>query len=166
MQNLLIAGVPLIARMPLVRHPWRSWLGGDLLRPCLWIRLGPKSVDSRAVEKRQTYIATRDCKTAEFKQSQFERGRIIGLKEAGRHICRSYAAIRRFWQQWAYKDILQRHDGSGRPRATADREDRFIVRLDVTVPDSSLSTIRSATRTQVSTTTIHRRLIERKLRSY
>ncbi|GFT48281.1 HTH_Tnp_Tc3_2 domain-containing protein [Trichonephila clavipes] len=61
---------------------------------------------------------------------------------------------------------FQRQDGSDRSKATADREDRLIVRSAVTVLDSSLSTIRRAARTRVYTMTIHRRLIERNLRSY
>ncbi|GFT88708.1 HTH_Tnp_Tc3_2 domain-containing protein [Trichonephila clavipes] len=103
----------------------------------------------------------------------FERGRIIGLKEAGWtnrriacHISRSNAAIRRRRQEWADHGRIQRPDGRGRPRSTADREDILIVRSTVTAPDSSLSTIRCAIRTRVSTMTIHRRLIENNLRSY
>ncbi|GFV14507.1 HTH_Tnp_Tc3_2 domain-containing protein [Trichonephila clavipes] len=61
---------------------------------------------------------------------------------------------------------FQRHDGSGRSRDTADREDRLIVRSAVTASHFSLSTIRRTTRTRVSTMTIHRRLIERNLRSH
>ncbi|GFT14453.1 transposable element Tcb1 transposase [Trichonephila clavipes] len=61
---------------------------------------------------------------------------------------------------------FQRHDGSDRPRVIADRDDRLIVISAVTTPDSSLSTIKLVTRTLVSTTTIHRRLIERNLFSY
>ncbi|GFT08961.1 HTH_Tnp_Tc3_2 domain-containing protein [Trichonephila clavipes] len=60
----------------------------------------------------------------------------------------------------------QCHVGSGRPRATADRKDRLIIRSTVTAPDLSLSTIRRVTRTLVSTLTIHKRQIERNLRSY
>ncbi|GFT90485.1 transposable element Tc1 transposase [Trichonephila clavipes] len=37
---------------------------------------------------------------------------------------------------------FQCHDSIGRPRATADREDRLIARSAVKAPDSSLSTIR------------------------
>ncbi|GFW09465.1 HTH_Tnp_Tc3_2 domain-containing protein [Trichonephila clavipes] len=62
--------------------------------------------------------------------SEFERGRIIGLKEAlwtnrkiTRHMGRRDAAIRRCWQEWVDSGRFQRHDGSGRPKATADRED-------------------------------------------
>ncbi|UYV82315.1 hypothetical protein LAZ67_21001686, partial [Cordylochernes scorpioides] len=36
---------------------------------------------------------------------------------------------------------MQRQDGSGRPRATTEREDRAIVRMAVAAPESTLSTI-------------------------
>ncbi|GFY06000.1 HTH_Tnp_Tc3_2 domain-containing protein [Trichonephila clavipes] len=72
--------------------------------------------------------------------TEFERGRIIELKEA----------------EWVENGRFQRHDGSGRIR----------VRSAVTASDSSLSTIRRTTRTRVSTMTIHRRLIEQNLLSY
>ncbi|GFW39114.1 HTH_Tnp_Tc3_2 domain-containing protein [Trichonephila clavipes] len=105
--------------------------------------------------------------------SEFERGRIIEMKEAGwpnrrivRHMGRSDAASRRCLQKWVESGRFQRHDGSGRPRATADREDRLIIRSAITSSNSSLSTIRRATRTRVSTMTIHRRLKGRNLRSY
>ncbi|GFX72476.1 HTH_Tnp_Tc3_2 domain-containing protein [Trichonephila clavipes] len=76
---------------------------------------------------------------------------------------RSDATIRRCWQEWVDIGRFQRHDGSGRPRAREDREDRLIVRSAVTVPDSSLSVIRRATRTSVTFMTINKRLIERNL---
>ncbi|GFU70330.1 HTH_Tnp_Tc3_2 domain-containing protein [Trichonephila clavipes] len=88
--------------------------------------------------------------------SEFERGRIIGLKEAGwathrinRHIGRSNAVIRRCWQEWMENVRFQRHDGSGPPRATAHQEDKLIVRSAVTELDSSLSTNRRTTRTRI-----------------
>ncbi|GFW84345.1 HTH_Tnp_Tc3_2 domain-containing protein [Trichonephila clavipes] len=99
--------------------------------------------------------------------SEFERGRIIGRKEGGwanwRTACQmgqSDAAIRRCWQELVGYGRFQRHDGSGRPRATADQESILITRSGVTALDSSLSTIRRTTRTRVSTMNIHRRLIE------
>ncbi|GFW36510.1 HTH_Tnp_Tc3_2 domain-containing protein [Trichonephila clavipes] len=61
---------------------------------------------------------------------------------------------------------FQRHDGSGRPTVTANLEDSLIVISAVTAPDLSLSTIRRATHTRVSSKTIHRRLIEQNLRSH
>ncbi|GFW95848.1 DUF4817 domain-containing protein [Trichonephila clavipes] len=46
-------------------------------------------------------------------------------------------AIKRCWQEWVHSGKFQRHDSSGRPRATADRKDRLIVRLVITALDSS-----------------------------
>ncbi|GFU31085.1 transposable element Tc1 transposase [Trichonephila clavipes] len=61
---------------------------------------------------------------------------------------RSDAAIRRCWQEWVANGRFQRHDGSGRPRAIADREDRLIFISAVIAPDSSSSAIRRVTRTR------------------
>ncbi|GFY31722.1 HTH_Tnp_Tc3_2 domain-containing protein [Trichonephila clavipes] len=61
--------------------------------------------------------------------SEFERGRIIGLKEGGwanrriaRHMGRNNAAIKRRWHEWVFNDKFQRHDGNGRPRATTEQD--------------------------------------------
>ncbi|GFW09415.1 HTH_Tnp_Tc3_2 domain-containing protein [Trichonephila clavipes] len=62
--------------------------------------------------------------------------------------------------------IPKRLDGSGLPRATADRVDRLTVRSAVTAPDSLLLTIRREARTRVSTIAVHRQLIEQNLRLY
>ncbi|GFX33001.1 probable protein phosphatase CG10417 [Trichonephila clavipes] len=51
------------------------------------------------------------------------------------HVCNF-----RFSEYWKHRD------GSGRPRTTADEEDRLIVRSAVTAPESSLSTIKCTTR--------------------
>ncbi|GFW21075.1 hypothetical protein TNCV_2703151 [Trichonephila clavipes] len=53
------------------------------------------------------------------------------LKEVGWamqpiYMGRSNAAIRRWWQEWVDTGRFQRLDGSGRPRATTDQEDRLI----------------------------------------
>ncbi|GFU14061.1 hypothetical protein TNCV_2536151 [Trichonephila clavipes] len=45
-------------------------------------------------------------------------------------------------QEWVDSGRVQRHDGTGEPRDTADQEDRLIVRSAVTALHSSLSTIR------------------------
>ncbi|GFV26668.1 transposable element Tc1 transposase [Trichonephila clavipes] len=50
---------------------------------------------------------------------------------------RSDTAIRRCWQEWVENGRFQRHNSSDRPRATADQEDRLIVRLAVTALDQS-----------------------------
>ncbi|GFY04169.1 uncharacterized protein TNCV_1199471 [Trichonephila clavipes] len=76
------------------------------------------------------------------------------------------AAIRRSWQQWVNISRFERHDLSSRPKATADQEHRLIVRFAVTASDSSLSTIRHATRKRVSIIITYIRLIVRNLYSY
>ncbi|GFU01275.1 hypothetical protein TNCV_1368651 [Trichonephila clavipes] len=50
--------------------------------------------------------------------------------------------IRRCWQEWVDSGRFRCHDGSCRPKATEDQEDRLTVRSAVTALDSSLSTIR------------------------
>ncbi|GFW12326.1 HTH_Tnp_Tc3_2 domain-containing protein [Trichonephila clavipes] len=88
-------------------------------------------------------------------EKDFDKGRIIELKEAdwanrriARHMGRRDAAIRRYWQEWVENGRFQFHDGSGRPMATADQEDRVIFRS--LASDSSLSTIRRTARSRVS----------------
>ncbi|GFU81524.1 HTH_38 domain-containing protein [Trichonephila clavipes] len=63
--------------------------------------------------------------------TDFDRGRIIGLREAGwsnrrigRHLGRSDIVVARCWQQWITEGRVYRRGGSGRPRNTNDREDR------------------------------------------
>ncbi|GFS79863.1 DDE_3 domain-containing protein [Trichonephila clavipes] len=56
------------------------------------------------------------------------------------------------------------HGGSGPPKATADRDDILTIKSAVTALNSSLSTIRRAIRTPVSTMTIRRRKYGKKIR--
>ncbi|GFW18307.1 HTH_Tnp_Tc3_2 domain-containing protein [Trichonephila clavipes] len=65
--------------------------------------------------------------------SQFERGKIIGMMEAGwsarrvaRQLGRSDCVVRRCWDQWIQKMSFTRRPGSGRPRQTSHQEDRHI----------------------------------------
>ncbi|GFW39787.1 transposable element Tcb2 transposase [Trichonephila clavipes] len=67
--------------------------------------------------------------------TDFDRGRIIGLREAGwsnrrigRHLGRSDMVVARCWQSGSQKRVYRR-GGSGRPRNTNDREDRAIRRV-------------------------------------
>ncbi|GFX88136.1 HTH_Tnp_Tc3_2 domain-containing protein [Trichonephila clavipes] len=79
--------------------------------------------------------------------SEFERDRIIELKEG----------------DWAVGESLVIWVRAMRPLEDVVK---IVVRLAVTVLVSSLLNIRRMTCTRVSTMTIHRRLIERNLRSY
>ncbi|GFV61223.1 transposable element Tcb2 transposase [Trichonephila clavipes] len=58
--------------------------------------------------------------------SQFERGRIIGMMEAGcsgrrvsRELGLSDCVVRRYWDQWIREMSFTRRPGSGRPRQTS-----------------------------------------------
>ncbi|GFV35533.1 transposable element Tcb2 transposase [Trichonephila clavipes] len=65
--------------------------------------------------------------------SQFERGRIIGMMEAGwsarrvvRQLARSNCVVRRYWDQWIREMSFTQRPGSRRPRQTSRREDRTL----------------------------------------
>ncbi|GFY03028.1 HTH_Tnp_Tc3_2 domain-containing protein [Trichonephila clavipes] len=80
--------------------------------------------------------------------TDFDRGRIIGLKEAGwsnrrigRHLGRSDMVVARCWQQWITEGRVYRRGGSERPRNTNDREDRAIRRVATSAPTTSLASI-------------------------
>ncbi|GFU62238.1 HTH_Tnp_Tc3_2 domain-containing protein [Trichonephila clavipes] len=80
--------------------------------------------------------------------TDFDRGRIISLREAGwsnrrigRHLGRSDMVVARCWQQWITEGRVYRHGGSGRPRNTNDREDRAIRRVATSAPTTSLASI-------------------------
>ncbi|GFU96086.1 HTH_38 domain-containing protein [Trichonephila clavipes] len=80
--------------------------------------------------------------------TDFDRGRIIGLREAGwsnrrigRHLGRSDMVVARCWQQWITEGRVYRRRGSGRPRNTNDHEDRAIRRVATSAPTTSLASI-------------------------
>ncbi|GFX31516.1 HTH_Tnp_Tc3_2 domain-containing protein [Trichonephila clavipes] len=108
--------------------------------------------------------------------TDFDRGRIIGLREAGwsnrrigRPLGRSDMVVARCWQQWITEGRVYRREGSGRPRNTNDREDRAIRRVATSAPTTSLASIQRhlpPSRHPVpSRETIRRRLTEVGLRS-
>ncbi|GFX18413.1 transposable element Tcb2 transposase [Trichonephila clavipes] len=108
--------------------------------------------------------------------TDFDRGRIIGLSEAGwsnrrigRHLGRSDMVVARCWQQLITEGRVYRRGGSGRPRNTNDREDRAIRRVATSAPTTSLASIQRhlpPSRHPVpSRETIRRRLTEVGLRS-
>lgn len=106
--------------------------------------------------------------------SQFERGRIVGMMEAGwsarrvaRQLGRSDCVVRRCWDQWTREMSCTRRPGSGRPRQTSRREDRHIVRNARVQPTASSAAIQAQVApslgASVSSRTIRRRLAEGQL---
>jgi IS30 family transposase len=86
-----------------------------------------------------------------FRQlTPFERGRIVGLKEAGcsyRQISGimngSVSTVVKCWQAWSVENRDSCAQGSGRPRRTTDRQDRhfrFLAFRDRHITTSSVAT--------------------------
>ncbi|GFX31970.1 transposable element Tcb2 transposase [Trichonephila clavipes] len=103
--------------------------------------------------------------------SQLERGRIIGMAEAGwsarrvaRQLGRSDCVLRRCWDQWIREMSCTRRPGSGHPRQTSRREDRHIVRnarVKSTASSVAIQTqIAPSLEAPVSSRTVRRRLAE------
>ncbi|GFW74697.1 transposable element Tcb2 transposase [Trichonephila clavipes] len=103
--------------------------------------------------------------------SQFEKGRIIGMMEAGwsagrvaRQLGHSDCDVRRCWAQWIREMSFTRKPGSGRPRQTSHREDRHIIRNARVQPTTSSAAIQAqvvpSLGASVSSRTIRRRLAE------
>nr|XP_042913511.1 uncharacterized protein LOC122273521 [Parasteatoda tepidariorum] len=113
-------------------------------------------------------------KRASFQQlTEFERGRIIGLQEAGlsyrtdaARVQRNSSTVMRAWKQWTNKCQTTR---SGPRNVTSAREDRHLVRMaltDRTAPSRQLAAQWSiATGVSLCASSIHRRLLKRGLRA-
>ncbi|GFT84932.1 transposable element Tcb2 transposase [Trichonephila clavipes] len=102
---------------------------------------------------------------------QFERGRIIGMMEAGwsarqvaRQLCRSDCVVRRCWVQWIREMSFTRRPGLGHPGLTIRREDLYIERNARVQPTASSAAIQTqlapSLGTPVSSRTIRRCLVE------
>ncbi|GFT47010.1 transposable element Tcb2 transposase [Trichonephila clavipes] len=109
--------------------------------------------------------------------SQFERGRIIGMVEAGwsaRRVARQFGSsdcvVRRCWSQWIQEMSFTRRPGSGRPRQTSRREDHHIVRNARVQPTASSAAIQAQVAPSlgapVCSRTIRKRLAEGYLGSW
>ncbi|GFW29281.1 uncharacterized protein TNCV_742231 [Trichonephila clavipes] len=110
--------------------------------------------------------------TAAVKLCKFQRGLIIGRKNAGWSTCRVAGqvdrlecVVRNCWEQWTREGIHAWKTGSGATRETTRREDRRIVRqalVDLTV---TRSTIRVDVGVAIASQTISRHLAEANLKS-
>lgn len=115
-------------------------------------------------------------KKATFQQlAQFERGRIIGLREGGfsyraiaARVQRSSSTVMRVWKQWIDENRTTRKTGSGRRKVTSMRDDRHLVRMAVTDRTASSRQLAAhwstATGVALCASSIRRRLLRRGLR--
>ena len=120
----------------------------------------------------------RVCQRGNYRQlNDFERGRIIGMREAGlsirdiaARVNRNVATVMRCWSRWSEEGVHQRRPGSGRPRRTSDREER---RLRLLAKRDRFSTTRSiaidwmtGTGPRMSMSSVYRRIKSYGLHSY
>lgn len=104
--------------------------------------------------------------------TEFERGRVIGLREGGfsfrdiaERLGRNVSTVHDCWVQWSRDGTASRRPGSGRPRGTTEREDRRIRRTAVAHRTASAAEIRAAVGTTVTQRTVRNRLLEGQLRA-
>lgn len=116
-------------------------------------------------------------KRARFEQlTEFERGRINGLREAGlsyravaARVQRNSSTVMRVWKQWTDECRTTRKSGSGPRNVTSTRDDRHLVRMartDRTASSRQLAAQWSiATGVSLCASSIRRRLLQRGLRA-
>ncbi|GFX64377.1 transposable element Tc1 transposase [Trichonephila clavipes] len=76
--------------------------------------------------------------------TQFERGKIISLREGGfsyraigTHVQRDSSTVMRVWKQWTYEHRTTRKTSNGRQKVTSVRDDRHLLRMAVNVGTAS-----------------------------
>ncbi|GBM76208.1 hypothetical protein AVEN_55044-1 [Araneus ventricosus] len=90
--------------------------------------------------------------------TEFERGRVVGLREGGfsfrdiaERLGRNVSTVHDCWQQWSREGTDSRRLGSGWPRGTTDRRVR---RMAVAHRTASAAEIRAAVGTTVTQRTV------------
>ncbi|GBN81563.1 hypothetical protein AVEN_58724-1 [Araneus ventricosus] len=101
---------------------------------------------------------------------EFERGRVVGLREGGfsfhniaESLGRNVSTVHDCWQQWPWKGTASRRSGSGRPRGTTEREDRRVRSMPVAHGTASAAEIRTAVGTTATQRTVTNRLLQGQL---
>ncbi|GBM09106.1 hypothetical protein AVEN_5289-1 [Araneus ventricosus] len=104
--------------------------------------------------------------------TEFERGRVIGLREGGfsfrdiaERLGQNVSTVHDCWVRWSRDGTASRRPGSGRPRGTTEREDRRIRRTAVSHRTASAAEIRAAVGTTVTQRTVRNRLLDVQLRA-
>ncbi|GBM55258.1 hypothetical protein AVEN_18079-1 [Araneus ventricosus] len=99
--------------------------------------------------------------------TEFERGRVVGLREGGfsfrdiaERLGRNVSTVHDCWQQWSKEGTASRRPGSGRPRGPTEREDRRVRRMALAHRTASAAEIRAAVGTTVTQRTVTYRLLQ------
>ncbi len=104
--------------------------------------------------------------------SEFERGRIVGLREGGmsfrdiaERVGREPSTVHQCWTQWVEEGSHTRRPGTGPSRRTDERQDRRIRRMALATRSATSAQIRSVVTPHVTARTVRNRLLESGLRS-
>ncbi|GBN15118.1 hypothetical protein AVEN_224731-1 [Araneus ventricosus] len=104
--------------------------------------------------------------------TEFERGRVVGLREGGfsfrdiaERLGRIAFTVHDCWQQWSREGIVSRRLGSGQPRGNTEREDRRVRRMAVAHRAASAAEIRAAVGTTGTQRTVTNRLLKGQLQA-
>ncbi|GBM36106.1 hypothetical protein AVEN_179102-1 [Araneus ventricosus] len=80
--------------------------------------------------------------------TEFERGRVVGLREGGfsfrdiaEKLGRNVSTVHDYWRQWSRGGTASRRLGSGLPRSTTEREDCRVRRMTVLLCTASTAEI-------------------------
>ncbi|GFV49335.1 transposable element Tcb2 transposase [Trichonephila clavipes] len=145
---------------------------GCILSSCL--RLESEKEKKKTAEPSSKIFLIKGVKFEQI--SEFERGRIVGLREAGlsyravaARVQRNSSTIIRVSKQWTDEGRTARKSGSGPRNVTSAREDRRLVRMaqtDRTAFSRQLAAQwLTATRVSLCASSIRRRLLQRGLRA-
>ncbi|GBL79541.1 Dopamine beta-hydroxylase [Araneus ventricosus] len=103
--------------------------------------------------------------------TEFERGRVIGLREGGfsfrdisERLGRNVSIVHDCWQQWSRVGTASRRPCSGRPCGITEREDRHVRYMVVAHRTVSAAKIRAAVGTTVTQRTVTNQLLQGQLR--
>ncbi|GFX64835.1 transposable element Tc1 transposase [Trichonephila clavipes] len=116
-------------------------------------------------------------KGAKFEETlEFERGKIVGLREAGlsyravaTRVQRNSSTVVRVWKKWTDEGRTARKSGNGLQNVTSARNDRRLVRMAQTDHTASSRQLAArwaaATGVSLCASSIRRRLLQRGLRA-
>ncbi|GBN26918.1 hypothetical protein AVEN_111680-1 [Araneus ventricosus] len=104
--------------------------------------------------------------------TEFERGRVLGLRESGfsfrdiaERLGRNVSTVHDCWQQWSREGSASIRPGYGRPRRTTERENRRVWRVAVDHRTASAAEIPAAVGNTVTIRTVTNQLLQGQLRA-
>ncbi|KAJ8888270.1 hypothetical protein PR048_007757 [Dryococelus australis] len=140
------------------------------------VHVTPSSVSEKSLNevKASTSMPRRRQRAPHQHMSEFERGRMIGLRETGLSYCdisartgHAATTVMRVWHQWIEEGATQRRAGTGPRNMTTARDDRHISLIVVTQSTASSTVLArhwsTALRVDLYASTVRRRELRAEL---